>query len=170
MNKPFACSHPVLLQRSHCVDNFDCGNEALNSYLKKHAFNNNQNSSSRTYAAIKDKLVVGYFTLSLGSVSKQEAPERVGKGLGNYPIPIFLIARLAVDKTMHGKGIGKGLLQHALLKIVFVANKVGGRAVVVHAKDEKAKSFYEHFYFMPFPANPQHLYILLKDVENALKK
>lgn len=170
MNKQAFFLPPVLLQRSHAVDNFDCGVEALNLYLKKFALVNNQNNSSRTYVALRDGRVIGYYTLAPGSVVKQDVPERVGKGLGNYPVPVILLARLAVDGTEHGVGVGKGLLRHALLQVIFAADKIGGRAVVVHAKNENAKSFYEYFNFQPFPANPFYLCLLIKDIENVLRK
>jgi len=169
MSKDSPLSIPALLQNSHVVDNFDCGNEALNSYLKRFAIINNQNGSSRTYVTTRDNMVVGYYTLTIGSVSKQDAPPRIGKGLANYPIPVIILARLAVDKTEQRIGIGKGLLREALLNITYAADTVGGRAVIVHAKDAQSRSFYEHFGFERSPIDQFHLYLLLKDIEKTLK-
>jgi len=159
---------PVLLEKDHLVDNFDCGVEALNSYLQQYAYINNQNNSARTYAALRGNNIVGYYTLAAGSVTKEEAPSRVGKGLARHPIPVVLLARLAVDKTEQNAGLGKGLLQDALLRIVNAADSIGVRAVLVHAKDEKAAAFYEKFGFEESPVDPFHLYLLLKDIKKTL--
>ncbi len=168
MSKGSPLSTPVLLQGSHTIDNFDCGNESLNSYLKRYAIINNQNGSSKTYVTTRGNRVVGYYSLTLGSVTKEEAPPRVGRGLANYPVPVIIIARLAVDKTEQGAGIGKGLLKDALLRIIGAADIIGGRAVLVHTKHERAKSFYEHFGFEPSPIDQFHLYLLLKDIKKTL--
>ncbi|MFA4934048.1 MAG: GNAT family N-acetyltransferase [Candidatus Omnitrophota bacterium] len=169
MSRKLSLSTPTLLQRSHSISEFDCRNEALNSYLKKYAIINNQNGSSKTYVTIRNNKVVGYYTLTIGSVGKQEAPLRVGKGLADYPIPVIILARLAVDKTEQGVGIGKALLREALLRVTYAADSIGGRAIVVHAKDEPARSFYEHFGFERSPIDQFHLYLLLKDIEKTLK-
>ena len=168
MNKEHPLKAPILLEDLHAVDSFDCGIEALNDYLKKFAFINNQNNSGRTYVSTKNNRVVGYYTLAAGSVTKENAPERVGKGLANHPIPIIVLARLAVDKTEQGAGVGKGLLRDALLKIIGAADIIGARAVVVHAKDNQAKSFYKHFGFEPSSIDSFHLYLLLKDIKKTL--
>lgn len=168
MDKEAPLSAPILLKDSHAVDDFDCGNEFLNSYLKRYAIINNQSGSSRTYVTTRNNRVVGYYTLTIGSVSKQETPSSVGKGLANYPVPVIILARLAVDKTERGTGLGKSLLREALLQIICAADKVGGRAVLVHAKDERSRSFYEHFGFERSPIDQFHLYLLLKDIEKTL--
>lgn len=169
MDKEYPLKTPVLLNRFHAVNSFDCADEALNTYLKKFAYLNNQNASARTYVTTRNNRVVGYYTIAPGSVIKRDAPQRVGKGLANHPIPVVILARLAVDKIEQNKGIGKGLLRDALLRIVTAADIIGGRAVLVHAKDNKAKSFYEHFGFEPSPIDPFHLYLLLKDIKKTLE-
>ncbi len=103
-----------------------------------------------------------------GAVSKAETPHRVGKGLANHPVPVIIIARLAVDKTEQGHGIGKALVRDALLRIVDAAEIIGGRAVVVHAKDAEAKRFYEEFGFEPSPIDLLYLFLLIKDVKKTL--
>lgn len=168
MDKEHPLKAPVLLEKFHHAADFDCGIEALNIYLKKFACINNQNSSARTYAALRDDRIVGYYTVAPGSILKKEAPQRVGKGLANYPIPVVILARLAVNKTEQGTGVGKGLLRNALLRIVQAADMIGGRAVLVHAKDSQSKSFYAHFGFEPSPIDPFHLYLLIKDIKKTL--
>ena len=159
---------PVLLDQSHVTDDFDCGVEALNEYLKRFAYVNNQNSSSRTYVAVKGTRVVGYYTVTPGAVVTEDAPSRVAKGLARHPIPVIVLARLAIDRTEQGTGLGKALLKDALLRIVQAADIIGGRAVLVHAKNEQAKAFYQKFGFEPSPIDEFHLYLLLKDVKKTL--
>ena len=168
MHEERSLKSPVLLEKSHVTDDFDCGVPALNTYLKHFAYLNNQNSSARTYVALTDNRVVGYYTLTPGSVAREETPQRVGKGLARHPIPVIILARLAVDKTQQGTGLGKGLLQDALLRIIHAVDMIGGRAVLVHAKDDRARSFYENFGFEPSPVDPFHLYLLLKDIKKTL--
>ena len=159
---------PVPLNQSHITDVFDCGNEALNDYLKKFALVNNRNGSARTFVTCRDNAVVGYYSLSAGSIiNREDVPQRVTKGLARHPIPIVLLARLAVDKNEWGSGIGKGLLLDALLRIVAASDTIGVRAVLVEAKDEKARAFYEYFGFEPSPIDKYHLYLLIKDIRET---
>jgi GNAT superfamily N-acetyltransferase len=160
---------PVPLAQGHDVTAFDCGAPALNDYLRKHAFQNHQNRSARTYVTIRDNRVVGYYTLSAGSVSREDVPPRVAKGLGNYPVPIILLARLAVDHTEQGKGLGVALLKDALLRAAQAADIVGCRAVLVHAKDQTAQTFYRKYGLEPSPVDELHLYLLMKDIKASLR-
>jgi predicted N-acetyltransferase YhbS len=159
---------PVPLDKGHDLAPFDCGAGPLNDYLKRHALQNNQNRSARTYVATRGTRVVGYYTLAAGSVGKADTPPRVSAGLGNYPVPVILLARLAVDSPEQGKGLGRGLLKDALLRVIQAADIVGCRAVLVHAKDAAAKAFYERHGFEPSPTDPLHLYLLMKDVAATL--
>ena len=159
---------PTLLDRHHVVDNFDCGAEPLNDYLKNFALINNQNGSARTYVTTKDSSVVGYYTLTPGSVIKETAPHRIGKGLAAHPVGVIIIARLAVDKTQQGHGFGKALVRDALVRIIDAAEIIGGRAVLVHAKDAQARCFYEQLGFGPSPIDSLHLYLLIKDIKKTI--
>lgn len=153
------------LTKLHDVSGFDCGVPPLNDYLRKFALSNHLNRSARTYVATRDFRVVGYYTLANGSVSRDEAPTRVSQGLGRYPVPITLLARLAVDLSEKGKGLGKGLLKDAILRSLQAADLVGSRAIVTHAKDVAAKAFYAKYQFEPSPLNEFHLYLLMKDAK-----
>ena len=155
---------PVPLAASHVLAAFDCGVSALNDYLKKYALTNHQNQSARTYVACRGDTVVGYYTLAAGSMRPEEAPPRIAKGLARHPIPIILLARLAVDRQEQGQGLGAGLLKDALLRAAQAAEIIGCRAVLVHAKDEAAKQFYQRFGFEPSPFDELHLYLLMKDI------
>jgi len=158
---------PVPITKDHDTDSFDCGVKPLNEYLRKYALLNHNNRAARTYLALREDRIAGYYTLANGSVSKDEVPARVAQGLGRYPVPITLIARLAVDLTEQGKGLGRGLLKDALLRAYQASELVGSRAVVTHAKDQAAKEFYERYQFDPSPLNEFHLYILMKDIRSG---
>ncbi len=159
---------PVPIDRSHETGSFDCGVAPLNDFLQKYALLNHSNRSARTYVAFRDDRLVGYYTLAAGSVSRDEVPKRIAQGLGKYPVPVTLLARLAVDLTEQGRGLGRGLLKDALLRAFQAAELVGSRAVVTHAKDETAKRFYQKYSFEPSPLNDWHLYLLMKDVRGLI--
>jgi GNAT superfamily N-acetyltransferase len=157
------------LQRGHKIDDFDCGREALNRFLSRYAFQNQQAKASQTYVALADEKVIGYYTLVVGEVAFESAHERLTKGLARHPVPIMLLARLAIETSWQGKGLGSGLLKDAMQRTVSAADIAGIRAFAVHAKDDEAKSFYEHFGFTPLPSDPYHLFRLLKDIRARLK-
>jgi len=159
---------PVLLLREHDRNAFDCGAPALNEYLKQYAWQNQKKNAARTYVATRGKRVVGYYTLAYGSVSCDEAPPSVKAGLARYPIPVILLARLAVDVTERGQGLGAGLLKDALLRTLQAAEIAGLRAMLVHAKDDAAKTFYEKFGFEPSPIDAYHLFLKLSDIKANL--
>ncbi|MEI8011622.1 MAG: GNAT family N-acetyltransferase [Candidatus Omnitrophota bacterium] len=159
---------PILLDQHHDMDEFDCGVDPLNNYLKTFALTNNQNGSARTYVTMKAGKVAGYYTLTLGSVLKATTPQRIGKGLAGHPVPVIIIARLAVDKAEQSRGVGKALVRDALLRTIDASEIVGGRAVLVHAKDAQAKKFYEQLGFDPSPIDPLHLYLLIKDIKKTI--
>jgi GNAT superfamily N-acetyltransferase len=156
------------LRKNHEVDGFDCGKEALNRFLRQHAWANQQSSASQTYVVAENKRVRGYYSLAAGSVSHDAASRRVAAGQARHPISVVLLARLAVDKSLAKKGIGAALLKDALVRVSNAADIVGARALLVHAKDDEAKSFYEHFGFEPSPSDPLHLFLLMKDIRAAI--
>lgn len=152
------------LRREHVLDSFDCGKEDLNHFLKRRAGSNQQAHSTQTYVLAKEFTVFGYYSLAAGSVSHDKATERVKKGLARHPIPVILLARLAVDVSLQGKGVGAALLKDALLRTAQAADTIGARALLVHAKDDSAKAFYQHFTFEPSPSDPYHLLLIMKDL------
>ena len=155
---------PAPLGKDHEAASFDCGVEPLNLYLRKFALQNHQNRASRTYVATRGETIVGYYTLSNGSVSLDQVPKRVAQGMGSYPVPVTLLARLAVDITEKGAGLGRGLMKDALLRAFQASELVGSRAILTHAKDVSARTFYERFNFERSPLNEFHLYLLMKDI------
>ena len=140
----------------------------LNRYLLRYGWQNQQAGASQTYVGIVDDSVVGFYTLAVGQVNREEAPRRLSKGLARHPIPIMLLARLGVDRCWQGQGIGKALLRDAMLRTLQAADIAGIRAFAVHAKDENARRFYQRFDFIPSPADPMHLFVLLKDVRRII--
>ncbi len=156
------------LQRTHDVDSFDCGQAPLNRYLKRYALMNQRADGARTYVGVAGKDIIGYYTLVVGSVAYEDAPDRLAKGLSRHPVPVMLLARLAVDLKWQGKGVGAGLLRDAMQRTVQAAHIAGIRAFLVHAKNDQARAFYEHFGFLPAPTDPYHLYLLVKDIRKAM--
>lgn len=153
----------------HDASRFDCGHKALNTFIRLHALSGQQANISQTYVAVVGQTIVGYHTLVVGDVAYADAPERLAKGLPRHPVPILLLARLAVDQTWQGKGLGAALVADAMRRTLQVADIAGVRALLVHAKDEEAKSFYAHLGFEPFPGEPLILYRLLKDIRTMCK-
>jgi GNAT superfamily N-acetyltransferase len=159
---------PTPLDRSHDLSSFDCGVPALNDYLRKFAYANHQNRSARTYVAARGACVVGFYTLAAGSVRPEDASPRTAHGLDQYPVPVILLARLGVDVREQGRGLGKALLKDAILRAAQASDLIGSRAILTHAKDERARSFYARFGFEPSPVDEYHLYLLMKDVRKTL--
>jgi GNAT superfamily N-acetyltransferase len=156
------------LAAHHTVETFDCGQEALNRYLIRFALANQRASTAQTYLGLADNRVAGFYTLLVGEVAYDDAPERLAKGLAHHPIPIMLLARLAVSRDWQGRGLGGGLLKDAMRRTLQAAGIAGIRAFAVHAKDEAAEAFYRHFDFVPSPADPLHLFLLMKDLRRAI--
>lgn len=152
------------LSIEHDPSAFDCGHKALNTFTRLHALPGQRANISQTYVAVVALMIVGYHTLVVGDVAYDDAPERLAKGLPRHPVPIMLLVRLAVDQTWQGKGVGVALVADAMRRTLQVADIAGVRALLVHAKDEAAKSFYAHLGFEPFPGEPLVLYGLLKDL------
>ena len=147
------------------VDSFDCGQAALNQFLQRYALVNQKSNSAQTYVCCQQGAVVGFYSLAVGSVEPEEATARVMKGLARHPVPVMILARLAVDTSIQGKGLGAALLKDALLRTVQAADIAGIRCLLVHAKDEAARKWYESWEFEPSPTDPYHLFLLLKDLK-----
>lgn len=155
------------LRREHAVEGFDCGREELNRFLARYALINQQASAAQTYVALSGDAVVGYYSLAVGEVTYAGASELLRKGLARHPIPIILLARLAVSLTRQGHGIGSGLLKDAMRRTVQSAEIAGIRALAVHANDDSARAFNAHFDFVPSLTDPLHLFLLVKDLKRV---
>lgn len=153
------------LDASDRVEAFDCGHAALNLYLQRFALSNQKAHSAQTYVACCAEEVVGFYSLAVGSVEPSVAAPRVIKGMARHPVPVMILARLAVDNAHQGVGLGRALLKDALIRTVRAADIAGMRALLVHAKDEEAKNWYRQWEFEPSVTDPLHLYLLMKDLK-----
>ena len=158
------------LDATHDVESFECGKEPLDRFLKRFALANQKADSARTYVACRGLTVLAYYSLAAGAVEHADAPLRVGKGLARHPIPVMVLARLAVDLTWQGRGLGKALVKDALLRTAAAADIAGIRALLVHAKDDEARGWYEALEFEPSPTDPYHLFLLMKDLRAMLSE
>ncbi|WP_020505351.1 GNAT family N-acetyltransferase [Lamprocystis purpurea] len=156
------------LARHHAVDEFDCGQPALNRFLTRYALTSQQANASQTYLGLADAAVVGFYTLVVSEVADDDTPDRLTRGLARHPVPLLLLARLAVGTAWQGQGVGAGLLKDAMRRTVRAAGNVGIRALAAHAKDDAARAFYEHFGFIASPTDPLHLFILTKDLRSVV--
>jgi GNAT superfamily N-acetyltransferase len=150
------------------TEGFDCEQPALNQFLQRYALVNQKANSAQTYECCCSGEVVAFYSLAVGSVDPQDAPARVMKGLARHPVPVMILARLAVDRDHQGKGPGKVLLKDALLRTAQAADISGIRCLLVHAKDEAARQWYESWEFEPSPTDPYHLFLMLKDLKALL--
>jgi GNAT superfamily N-acetyltransferase len=153
----------------HDVTGFRCGSEPLDRWLHRYAGQGERRDATRTFVATAEQgAVCGYFTLVAGHVDHSEATDAVGKGLSRYfPIPIAILARLAVDARRQGQGLGASLLNDAFERVCRAAREVAVRAVVVHAIDDAAASFYERFGFSSISTSPRSLMVTLSELRDA---
>ncbi len=165
---PYAA--PVLLSAEHGAGTFDCGNAMLNEWLRRYTWQNQRANAPKTFVVCRGNQIIGYYSLAVGAVAHADAPLRIRKGLARHPIPVMVLARLAVDINHQGKEVGRGLLKDALLRTLQAADIAGIRAVFVQAKDEKASAFYERFGFERSPLQPLQLMILITDVKASLPR
>lgn len=153
------------------LDGFDCGVPALDEWLMRFTLSDQRAGASVTYVLGQGIRVVGFYTLAPHTIESEEAPWRLGAGLPQHrPIAVILLARLALDQSVHGIGLGGDLLKDALARCAGAAHDIGGRAVLVHAKDAGAAAFYERHGFVPLKQNPNHLYVLMKDLRASIRR
>ncbi len=156
------------LDETHYLDDFDSGSTELDGWLRRHGMAAQQMDSARTFVAVWAGRVVGYFSLTMGSVLRAEAPARFVRGLPAYPVGIVLLARLAVDRGGQGRGVGSRLLADALRKAVAAGEAAAARLVVVDAIDDRAVAFYQRHGFIAVPEHPRRLYRRVKDIRASL--
>ncbi|MDZ7621415.1 MAG: GNAT family N-acetyltransferase [Candidatus Competibacteraceae bacterium] len=160
---------PEPLGAQHRLEEFDCGKPALNDWLLRHARQAQGSGSAKTFVVADDDRVAGYFSLTVGQIDTLDAPERIRKGMGQYPLPVVILARLAVSVQDQGRGIGFGLLQDAIRRTMLIAEQAGIRAMLTHPIDEQAARFYTRFGFIASPLREQQLLLLLKDARRWVK-
>lgn len=155
--------------RRHDVAAFDCGNEMLDRWLARNAGQSERRDAARTFVALSvEAEVVGYYTLVAGQIEQEQATASVRRGLSrHFPVPVVILARLAVDRRSQGQGVGPRLLANALERSCRAAEDVAVRAVLVHAIDDRAASFYERFGFRANTATPRTLMVTLAELRAA---
>lgn len=170
MSRTTDYTSPRPLEKSFDREAFDCGVEPLNEYLRKFALQNQKKDAARTYVvAGAENQVLGYYTLVFGAVEPSDVPNNISSGLGRYQIPIILLARLAVGLSEKGKGLGGLLMQDAFLRAIQAADIAGLRAIMVQAKDEVARSFYEKLGFQPAVSDHLKLFLKISEIRSGLR-
>jgi predicted N-acetyltransferase YhbS len=159
----------VPLGKAHDTSEFRCGNVGLDQWLQRHALQAQGGGESVTYVVCRGTRIVGYYSIAPGAIAYDQAAARIRKGIAKRPIPVLLLAKLAIDQAEQGSGLGKALLKDALRRMATGAKEIGGRAIVVHAIDDKAKSFYERFDFEESPLGSRQLWLLMKDLRKTLE-
>ena len=155
------CKAPLPLGPEHDLAGFDCGSALLNDWLKRHALANQHSGASRTFVATDaESRVLGYYALAAGAAAHRDATGAVRRNMPD-PIPVMVLARLAIDQQRHGQALGASLLKDAVLRCQAIAENAGVRAVLVHALDERAKAFYLRYGFSASPVNPMTLMLRL---------
>ncbi|HEU5401787.1 MAG TPA: GNAT family N-acetyltransferase [Terriglobales bacterium] len=160
-------SPPEKLSANHDVSQFQCGEPALDNWLKRRALNNEESGASRTYVVCTGNRVMAYYALAVGAVTHVAAPGRVRRNMPD-PVPVMVIGRLAVDQALQGQAIGPALLRDAVLRTLQAAEIAGIRAILVHAISGRAKEFYEKWGFIASPVDPMTLMITVAEAEKAI--
>lgn len=162
---------PVPLQKSHDLSAFSSGAPELDEWLKRFAWANHSAGNGRVFVAARGTRVIAYYTLSSSGVAKEDAPTSLTKGGPPAEIPCILLGRMAVDVSEQGKHLGQSMMIDALLRIVRVSSEAGVRALLIHARDENARSWYLHLArsFQPSPSDPMHLFLPIKELRRIAR-
>ena len=160
-------SPPEPLAEHHDSIAFACGVESLDDWLKRRAMKNQASGASRTFVACEGRRVMAYYSLASSAVTVEEAPGRFRRNMPD-PIPVVVLGRLAVDRSLQGKGFGRALVRDAGLRVIQAADTIGIRGMLVHALSTEAKAFYEQLGFDPSPLDPMTLMMTLADLKASL--
>jgi len=151
------------------VSEFHCGQPDLDEWISRYALSNQQSGMATVFVSTTSNRIAGYYALATGGIEHEAAPNRVAKGVPRHPIPVIILTRLAVDDDYSGAGLGRALVRDALIRIDRAASEIGVRALLVHAKDDNARSFYLRIAeFEESPTDPLHLFLLMKDLRRAI--
>lgn len=165
-------SDPEPIRSDHVLEGFDSGVESLDRWLLGHGLTSGATGSARAFVTTdaKQHRVVGYHALTAASIEHEDSVERAARGMPRHPIPAVLLARLAVDRSVHGRGLGAWLLRDAMLRALAASDELGIRVMIVHAMDDSARRFYIHHGLEPSPTDRLNLQILIKDIRAAVER
>ena len=155
----------------HVTAEFDCGSDAQTTWLRRHALRADRTDTSKVRVVTRggDPRVVGYYALAAGSVELANAPTRIAKRMPRYPVRVVILTRLGVDRSEHGRGLGRALLRDVLLRVASASQVLGARALLIHCENDDAKAFYRHIgEFEASPTDPLHLYLLMSDLRRTI--
>ena len=168
MGSGVSLSAPVPLAAHHDTDAFTCGVESLDRWLKQRALKNQTTGASRTFVVCDGNRVLAYYALASSAVATELATGRLRRNMPD-PIPVVVLGRLAIDPSLHGRGIGRALVRDACMRVTAAADVIGIRGMLVHALSAEAQAFYEHVGFEPSPLEPMTLMLTIADVRAALE-
>jgi GNAT superfamily N-acetyltransferase len=164
---------PEPLERHHDLDEFTCGSVEQTEWLRRHARQSMASGATKVFVVTPadSHAVVAYYAWTMAQIDTAAAPKRLIKGVGRYPQPVALLARLGVHQNHEGKGLGAGLLRDVLLRVAAISEEIGCRGLLVHAESDLARGFYQHLIpeFEQSPTDDLHLVLLLKDVKRTLR-
>ncbi len=161
-------SPPEPLAEDHQIDSFDSGEPVLDHWLKRRAQASQASGASRTYVVCEEKRVVAYYALASGAIAQAGVPGKFRRNMPD-PIPVVVLARLAVDRNYQGRGLGRALFRDAARRVAHAADTIGIRGIIVHAISEEARKFYIALGFDPCPAEAMTLVVTLRDLRAALE-
>lgn len=160
-------SAPEPLADHHQLEAFDCGAASLDDWLRRRALGNQARGASRTFVACEGKRVMAYYALASGAISVTGAPGRFRRNMPD-PVPVVVLARMAVDRSLQGQGLGRALVRDAAKRVLHAADAIGIRGMIVHALDDEAHAFYRRLGFAPSPLDPMTLMVPLTDLRASL--
>ena len=157
----------------HDTQSFDCGSEEQTAWLRRHALQAQQSDTAKVYVVCLagSRSVVGYYALAAGSIEHAAAPPRLTKGVGRYPIPVVILTRLGVHLGEQGRGVGSALVRDVFFQVAAIAERLGVRALLIHAETPQAAAFYKRIDpgFEPSPTDPLHVALAIKDLRRAIR-
>ena len=160
-------SPPEPLTGEHAIEAFDSGQTVLDNWLRRRALANPSSGASRTYGVCEDKRVVAFYAITSGAIVQADVSGKFRRNMPE-PIPVVVLARLAVDRAYQGRGLGRGMFRDAARRVAQAADSIGIRGIIVHAISEEARRFYITLGFDPSPADAVTLMVTLRDLSRAL--
>lgn len=160
---------PRVLAATDDTSAFNCGDQEIDTWFREFAYINQRAGMTKNFISSVGESIDGFYSLATGGLSQEDASARVTKGVARHSIPVIILARMGVDLSVQGRGLGTALLTDACLRVASISEDVGVRAFLIHAKNEQVRDFYLSFAeFEPSPTDPRHLILLMKDLRAAI--